>query len=1129
MKTPSKETGLFPIVIIIFLSFFVFSLAAPVSAEEVINILSTDLFGALHPGGPNTFNQILIDKNPAWADFQQEDHGKIRTAGVILHESSFGPELGMGVNPAVVLVTYGVKYDWQLPPGGDLVSVVKQIRDSLFQYELEWFHDKVDRSQYPPIANGATYSLYRFFNGNRKELEEWSVEFSTVFEISPIQSSAKVFTLSNINNVQPFLQSPIPRPYGRDFFYHLSSFFDHQYPLYSQEGGNNRTNFRRFEGTFYEGIPAGSACGSEGDLGAGTYCYSGHPALDYPVYLHAPVRAAANGIIISCIEEWGALYIQHENGINTSYFHMDPLEIPDGVACQDVDIEHPSVNQGDIIGRVSNKNSSNNPDYGIHLHFGVGYEATFLERENIDPFGWWGDGPDPWENFQSPDYTGFESKWLWLGDERGDGYHVVDNSETQAQLFPASGGDWNWVESGYPESEGDAWYAHLTYETNPQSVSIYWGIWGTNITEPGVYQPQAYWPSDPDPNSDPVPAKNVVYTLYYHNQLGAVQSRTLYADQSRNANQFVSLCAVPYENEPGGCPDYPNISFGVGPSVVILNDVSDVPVERGKYMVFFDAIKWEEVIPTPSPTPPTPTPPPGTTITVQVDQGNEDAGIQPNLNCAFLTNDNEIYIGKCNNGTLITSGFRFGNVPIPPGVQIQEAYLEFTVDGTYTVPVSVLISGEDSGDAQPFSVLNQPADRPQTSAGAAWNIPASEAWYLGDIHRGPEMKAVVQEIVDRPDWASGQGMAFILDTLSSDPGHRRVIGYERPITSLNNYPGTEHAARLVVTFIEGTPPTPTPPTPTPPTPTPPTPTPPTPTPPTPTPEPGPICFLTGNSSAKSSTSLKTGEIPRDDGTPTIDALSISERLVQAVDLAEFAQLLYQVRDEYLSQTEAGQHYIALFKEHTTEIAYILFDDPDLYQQGYDVIKSFEAHLQALVDGEGGTVTITSEQVSDLEAILDGVAAKASPDLLSAIQAERENYPLEELIGLSMEQAWDHLNGVNLKDVILVWLPPVSKADPYQANTGSTIPLKFRIETLEGEFVEDQSVLLKVVNEAGVEVLGPFGLGDNPSQGITIQGKQYHLNLETKDLEPGLYTVEVYYSIVEPGEPAVWNLDLTDKK
>ncbi len=136
---------------------------------------------------------------------------------------------------------------------------------------------------------------------------------------------------------------------------------------------------------------------------------------------------------------------------------MDPLEIPGGVECAGVAEKRPRVVQGQVIGYVSNKNGYGDPGYPIHLHFGVGYEAKLSERQNIDPFGW-GDDPDPWEHFQHSEYPGQKSKWLWLGDERSDGLLTVDNSETQAQLFnaPYASGDWDWVDQGYPEPEGDA-------------------------------------------------------------------------------------------------------------------------------------------------------------------------------------------------------------------------------------------------------------------------------------------------------------------------------------------------------------------------------------------------------------------------------------------------------------------------------------------------------------------------------------------------------------------------------------------------------------------------------------------------------------------------------------------------
>ena len=95
----------------------------------------------------------------------------------------------MGVNPAVALVVYGVKNDWALPVNGDLVSAVYQIRDSLYQDESEWNFENIDKSQYPPISNGATYALYRYFNGNEQKLESWCRTYIEVYSEYPMNTS----------------------------------------------------------------------------------------------------------------------------------------------------------------------------------------------------------------------------------------------------------------------------------------------------------------------------------------------------------------------------------------------------------------------------------------------------------------------------------------------------------------------------------------------------------------------------------------------------------------------------------------------------------------------------------------------------------------------------------------------------------------------------------------------------------------------------------------------------------------------------------------------------------------------------------------------------------------------------
>lgn len=155
--------------------------------QDEIEVMSGLLFTALEPGGPQMFDRILVQQNPLWSDFRQEDQGEMRSAGIIFHETSFGPEWGTGVNPAVILVTYGVDRNWELPINGDLVSDVENIRAILRQHETDWIIGKVDYSQYPMLVNGATYTLYRYFNADLSKLETWCRTYVQVYGESPLQ------------------------------------------------------------------------------------------------------------------------------------------------------------------------------------------------------------------------------------------------------------------------------------------------------------------------------------------------------------------------------------------------------------------------------------------------------------------------------------------------------------------------------------------------------------------------------------------------------------------------------------------------------------------------------------------------------------------------------------------------------------------------------------------------------------------------------------------------------------------------------------------------------------------------------------------------------------------------------
>jgi len=231
-------------------------------------------------------------------------------------------------------------------------------------------------------------------------------------------------------------------------------------------------------------------------------------------------------------------------------------------------------------------------------------------------------------------------------------------------------------------------------------------------------------------------------------------------------------------------------------------------------------------------------------------------------------------------------------------------------------------------------------------------------------------------------------------------------------------------------------------------------------------------------------------------------------------IADQAALLYRIRDELLSTTDEGQHYINVYYAHSPGIAAIMDAHLDLAEQGLDVIDLLVPNLQALLDGNGGTMTITEDQIQQAQAFLDALAPYASPELQDAILAEEQRRPLAAMQDLTMEAAWAYLNGYTVN-----WLSPLDTSDPYIAQAGSTIPVQFTLLDMENNFVVDSSVQLQLLDDGGNVVLGPIGLGNNPDQGIAVQGQKYHYNLKTKGLDAGTYELQILYNSAAPGTPA----------
>jgi hypothetical protein len=109
-----------------------------------------------------------------------------------------------------------------------------------------------------------------------------------------------------------------------------------------------------------------------------------------------------------------------------------------------------------------------------------------------------------------------------------------------------------------------------------------------------------------------------------------------------------------------------------------------------------------------------------------------------------------------------TVGLRFTPVSIPPGATITSAYIQFKADETNATTATTTIRGEAIDHAPTFtSTSGNITSRIPTSASVAWS-PA--AWTVGDAgpaQQTPDIAALIQEIVDRPGWTSGNALVII--------------------------------------------------------------------------------------------------------------------------------------------------------------------------------------------------------------------------------------------------------------------------------------------------------------------------------------------------------------------------------
>lgn len=120
-------------------------------------------------------------------------------------------------------------------------------------------------------------------------------------------------------------------------------------------------------------------------------------------------------------------------------------------------------------------------------------------------------------------------------------------------------------------------------------------------------------------------------------------------------------------------------------------------------------------------------------------------------------------------------------------------------------------------------------------------------------------------------------------------------------------------------------------------------------------------------------------------------------------------VLLRVETEIMQKTPAGQYYESLFWKHNDELMKIFNAHPEHMEPFMIATRVFIPELDALLNGNGDEVYVTSEHVESLKSELDWFASRGSPSLREDIQREQQRLPLDTLIGMTMNEALDFIN------------------------------------------------------------------------------------------------------------------------
>jgi len=161
-------------------------------------------------------------------------------------------------------------------------------------------------------------------------------------------------------------------------------------------------------------------------------------------------------------------------------------------------------------------------------------------------------------------------------------------------------------------------------------------------------------------------------------------------------------------------------------------------------------------------------------VDIDVSAGSDDGFCYESGSC-YLTSGN-IRLGYRDGYGNCHAGFRFLNIVIPQGATIDSAYFTYFAYDDSSLSTSVKIWAEASDDGATFATSggNSPEGKTAGAVSVAWTLPNQVA---ASSYTSPDIKTVIQEVVNRVGWSSGNALVILVRNNSSS-NNRNASSYE---------------------------------------------------------------------------------------------------------------------------------------------------------------------------------------------------------------------------------------------------------------------------------------------------------------------------------------------------------------